>query len=367
MKNIHLISTSQFSKLAYYQESTSYNKPILQLVNMTSSDYTYQYLYITANNEDIKKKDWIISRGKLIRSSKSYCANNEYGRKIILTTDPNLIIDGIQSINDEFLVWFVNNSSCEEVKVSHELNINGKNGLDRARFIYKIIISKEGPKTTNCGNKNCQGGVINGKNPKTCRKCNPKEESKQEIVGYRLKPSIDRMMVDSILKNAMPNWNDEDKSVYFIRGHVGGSLVAKLRKLQVLDLWFTPIYENEEVKSDWVKENHLDYYHKEGIMSNKPKQETVEEAAETRFTGSDDITNYNLRFGFQEGAKWMQERMYSEEDLKNAFDSGREFDSLDGIVDIHIVLPMGGDMSDLQPLYPTFEDWFKNLKRNNYE
>ncbi len=61
----------------------------------------------------------------------------------------------------------------------------------------------------------------------------------------------------------------------------------------------------------------------------------------------------------------MQERKYSEEDLKNAFDSGRKFNSLDGIVDIHIVLPMGGDISDLQLLYPTFEDWFKNLKSKN--
>jgi hypothetical protein len=103
------------------------------------------------------------------------------------------------------------------------------------------------------------------------------EEPKQEIVGYKLKPSIDRMMVDSILKNSMPIWNDEDKSVYFIRGHVAGSLVAKMKELQVLDLWFTPIYEDEEIKSDWVKENHLDYYYKEGVMANKPKQETLEE------------------------------------------------------------------------------------------
>jgi len=90
---------------------------------------------------------------------------------------------------------------------------------------------------------------------------------KKEIVGYRLKPNIDRFMVDGILKTAMPIWNDEDKSVYFIKGHVAGSLVAKMKELQVLDLWFTPIYE--EVKSNWVKKYHLEYYYKEGIMSDK--------------------------------------------------------------------------------------------------
>jgi len=72
----------------------------------------------------------------------------------------------------------------------------------------------------------------------------------------------------------------KDKFVYFIRGHVAGSLVAKMKELQVLDLWFTPIYESEEVKSDWVKEHHLEYYYKEGEMSDKFKQETFEKSAQ---------------------------------------------------------------------------------------
>ena len=31
-------------------------------------------------------------------------------------------------------------------------------------------------KVTNCGNVNCQGGVINGKTPSVCKKCNPHQE-----------------------------------------------------------------------------------------------------------------------------------------------------------------------------------------------
>jgi hypothetical protein len=38
---------------------------------------------------------------------------------------------------------------------------------------------KKEPKINNCSNKNCQSGVINGVNPKICRKCNPKEQPKQ--------------------------------------------------------------------------------------------------------------------------------------------------------------------------------------------
>lgn len=62
-----------------------------------------------------------------------------------------------------------------------------------------------------------------------------------------------------------------------------------------------------------------------------------------------------------------KQRGYSEEDMRNAFDSAREFNSLDGVVDIHIVLPMGGDMSDLQPLHFTFEEFIEQFKKKQYE
>ena len=179
----------------------------------------------------------------------------------------------------------------------------------------------------------------------------------QEIVGHRLKPFIDRIMVDGILKNAMPIWNDEDKSVYFIRGHVGGSLVAKMKELKVLDLWFTPIYESEEVKSDWIKEHHIDYYKKEGMMADKPKQETlvekmiplqlkynldnmkqkaIEEAVERMYpinsTGGvmemlnkHQLNNSYKQEGFIAGVKLQAERMYSEEEVLRIITSCKEY------------------------------------------
>ena len=45
------------------------------------------------------------------------------------------------------------------------------------------------------------------------------------------------------------------------------------------------------------------------------KQETLEEAAEIRY-GSDQFLWAKQRDGFIEGAKWQQERSYSEEDLR---------------------------------------------------
>jgi hypothetical protein len=306
MKNIHLQPTSQLSRLVkIYNEA---DKKLFELkldIEVNDNFKEYQNIYITSD-EEIKDGDWLIVNDEDVMQMKSSYDNDMSGediwvgdslngyatykdncKKIILTTDQNLINDGVQAIDDEFLEWFVKNPSCESVEVQNQYRVKSgtiqehKDGLAGYEYYeYKIII--------------------------------PKEEAKQEIVGYRLKPSINRMMVDGILKNAMPVWNDEDKSVYFIKGHVGGSLVAKMKELQVLDLWFTPIYE--EVKSDWAKEHHLEYYHKEGIM--KAKQETVEEAAERLWF--DSISQLTSKNSFIQGAKWQQEQdknKYSEEDM----------------------------------------------------
>jgi hypothetical protein len=290
MKNVHLLPTDKPSRLFDFMTA-------LVLTDKVSPNDsgTNHHIYITSD-EEIKEGDWVycnIDNTIDIASDRTNYHRNEF-EKIILTTDQDLIKDGVQAIDDKFLEWFVKNPSYEEIKAEYKFiphNItqddfcitcdsNGCNLDDKEKYKYKIVI--------------------------------PQEEPKQEIVGYKLKPSIDRMIVDGILKNAMPIWNDEDKSVYFIRGHVAGSLVAKMKELQVLDLWFTPIYENEEVKSDWVKEHHLEYYHKEGIM--KPKKETLEEAAE-QFEYTDGV------YGFKQGAKWQAERMYSEEEVKQIIDA----------------------------------------------
>lgn len=89
----------------------------------------------------------------------------------------------------------------------------------------------------------------------------------ENIVGYRVKNSEFRAYADKILGIAMPKWNDDDSSVYFIRGHIAGYLVAKLRDLGVLDIWFEPIYEDNEVESDWVQPHHLEYYINQGKMT----------------------------------------------------------------------------------------------------
>jgi hypothetical protein len=66
-----------------------------------------------------------------------------------------------------------------------------------------------------------------------------------------------------------------------------------------------------------MKEDEFCYY--SGLPSPKayeePKQETLEEAAEKYLLSSVERNQYGDELSFIDGAKWQQERMYSEEDM----------------------------------------------------
>ena len=129
---------------------------------MFSNEYFQpQNIYIT-NDEEIKEGDWYldlsvftnnISIGKGIYQMK-YSKWGEEGqgdcKKIILTDNEDLIKDGVQAIDDEFLGWFV---SCESVKVerldtfkkTNEVYVDEIAGGNYYEIIkqYKIIIPQE--------------------------------------------------------------------------------------------------------------------------------------------------------------------------------------------------------------------------------
>jgi hypothetical protein len=61
-----------------------------------------------------------------------------------------------------------------------------------------------------------------------------------------------------------------------------------------------------------------------------PKQETLEQAVKRFTEGHGDLdSKYSWIEGFEKGAKWQAERMYSEDDMEEAFENGlkRSFDS----------------------------------------
>jgi hypothetical protein len=141
MKNIHILPTENSSRLSYNKDG------VLELHRLQWRKNT-QNIYITSY-EEIKERDYVICDNKLYKiivtgvlynddftlqtDIEGVFLNPKYCSKIILTTDQDLIKDGVQAIDDD--------------SVSKILNIND--------FEYRII-PKEG---MNCwsGKKGVEG------------------------------------------------------------------------------------------------------------------------------------------------------------------------------------------------------------------
>jgi hypothetical protein len=113
MKNIHVLKTSKPSKLLkdlvdktyQFKKEVSFGNRIELPLN----------IYITSY-EEIKEGDWVITyNGLLAKVITEFEWHFKNSKKIIITTDQDLIKDGVQAIDDDFLEWFVKNPSCEWV------------------------------------------------------------------------------------------------------------------------------------------------------------------------------------------------------------------------------------------------------------
>ena len=104
MKNIHLLPTEKPSRLFKDGEKLK--------LDIESHGVNNQNIYITSDEEisGFENNIWVIkgTRVFLWQNMMALVSNNK-PRKIILTTDQDLIADGVQAIDDEFLKWFVKN------------------------------------------------------------------------------------------------------------------------------------------------------------------------------------------------------------------------------------------------------------------
>jgi hypothetical protein len=213
-------------------------------------------IYITSD-EEIKVGDWYFITESISKCESKYEANDltDICKKIILTTDPQLIADGVQSIDNEFLEWFVNHPSCEEVKIE-SWQTKGEWDID-----YKIII--------------------------------PKDEAKQRAKNYMS------------LKGAL-----EPKQIKCYCGHTSYCDCSPLDEAKQ----FTPemlVDLKQGLDNAIQKSNPLfpNYKHLN-------KQETLEEFAlkNSKYTNHSNI-NHSKEEAIILGAKWQAERMYSEEEV----------------------------------------------------
>jgi hypothetical protein len=131
MKNVYLIPTDKPSRLCIDNSCNELNYS--EIEGLSSKHITNQCMYITSD-EVIKEGDWVVTPNKTIMlvttkytTESSFMIGNskhkgspyyiEFCRKIILTTDQDLIKDGVQKIDDEFLEWFVKNPTCENIPI----------------------------------------------------------------------------------------------------------------------------------------------------------------------------------------------------------------------------------------------------------
>ena len=275
MKNIHILPTDKPSRL--FDDGIEFY--LGELKDRKGHPATSYNIYITSD-EEIKDGDYYIHGGRLHKHLGKKCidvlTNKEYPqsrfinkdsvfKKIILTTDQDLIKDGIQAINDEFLEWFVKNPSCEKVKVKPLLSNNG-----RALFGYKIIIPKEEPK-------------------------------KEPVLKCDLCKTYPRL-----------EGTNKCESCYSVVRHFleqdpefKGKLLPDLRKKQ-------------ETLEESLPKNRWKY---------TGNQETIEEAAREYYKrgqlGFEKAADTEM--AFLKGVKWQQERSYNEEEvldiIENAFQS----------------------------------------------
>jgi hypothetical protein len=263
-------------------------------------------LFITSD-EEIKIRDWYydINDNESLFPIYQRSQDTKFYigcEKIILTTDPQLIANGVQPIPDEFLEWFVKNPSCENVEVRYSYpTIDDEGDGSISEGYWLLIIPEENKIYRECPN-GCRGKLsyLMSNNECLCScgtKWNietnkiiiPKEEPKQEC-----------------------NWSDIEEDC------VNDECEC----------------ERKEILSQ-AKHRAL-------------KQETLEKAAEIYASHSlKEERQKDLNMGFQDGAKWQEQRMYSEEEILDLLNKREDYiNSEDNIFD-----------------YQSTNQWFEQFKK----
>ena len=186
MKNVHVLPTEKPSRVYLIKSNnrlgiTSDNP---EFTENFGSGTQNQNIYITSD-EEIKNGDWVYCLREglepiLKQKVNTIGVNNdEMMKKIIITTDQDLIKDGVQAIDDKFLEWFVKNPSCEFVEIKlikdSEDHPEISGGYKEEWEYYEIIIPKEELST-----KLHKGEVVDESYPKDFRKEETLEEAAEK-------------------------------------------------------------------------------------------------------------------------------------------------------------------------------------------
>ena len=225
MKNIHVLPTNKPSSL-YFEDNNSELIFLKGYFVHKTFNIKPQNIYITSD-EEIKEGDWFLDDNNQI--SHSYRLSHvkfANPKKIILTTDQDLIKDGVKSIDDEFLEWFVNNPSCEEVGVVDDtLTVKEMSSLPLGtrNHKYKIIIPKEEPKQ--------DLPIVNGSYGCTIqtKKQEPKQETLEELKKWREEVLIAHEINQKVIKKLMDEKSEQIDSEKKI-----DKILQKLEEIKIM-------------------------------------------------------------------------------------------------------------------------------------
>lgn len=209
MKNLHLLPTEKPSKLVKIYNDVNRETFTLKLnVEVNDSFKEYVNVYITSDEEikDVRphKGKWHLEKENILNKFPDYLTDLSECKLVIMTTDQDLIKDGVQAIDDEFLEWFVKNPSCEEVKVVDVRSL----GVYGSYYPYKINISKEESTfyTKKCKcmifEPNCFTGM--------CKNCGGilKEETKPKTMLESLQEYLKNTPKEKVLEEAAEKYSE---------------------------------------------------------------------------------------------------------------------------------------------------------------
>ena len=171
MKNIHLLPTDKPSRLAgseYVTNVQGIDKRAFKLKlwnkfipneDLKDVGYIPQHIYITSEEKTLSNNgDYYLGHPDYNKIHKWNLITQVWINKIVLTTDDQLIADGVQAIDDEFLEWFVKNANesgvpfdrCEvkswTIDKEWDKVHTQFNPIYPHKTKYKIIIPQEEPK-----------------------------------------------------------------------------------------------------------------------------------------------------------------------------------------------------------------------------
>jgi hypothetical protein len=226
MKNIHLIPTDKPSRLYYYYSHLGLARNLVK----QNDGVKPQHIYITSD-EEIEEGNWRfdLKDNDFYKTTISELGEIHNCKKIILTTDQELIVDGVQAMDDEFLQWFVKNPSCEEVEITrpNKCKIVGCN-LECILFKtckniyigYQIIIPQEEPKPHSFCETPEEKCTMNYCDENGCqnRKRNLVEPKQETERGLIIKKSDGSIIKQETLEEAAKNYvrNEFDATLKLI-------------------------------------------------------------------------------------------------------------------------------------------------------